>query len=97
MVTEADLTSFIANSGRQWRTGKSGMLQSMELQIVGHNLATEQQQQQHSQSISVLPIQPHPLRTVSRWRRTLIALTRTFLVVQWLRNPCQHRVYAFYL
>ena len=32
-----------ANSRRWWRTGKPGMLQSMESQSVGHNLATEQQ------------------------------------------------------
>ena len=32
-----------ANSGRQWRTGKPGMLQSMGSQRVGQNLATEQQ------------------------------------------------------
>ena len=32
-----------ANSGRQWRTGKPGVLQSMGWQRVGHNLATEQQ------------------------------------------------------
>jgi len=32
-----------ANSGRQWRTGKPGLLQSMGLQCVGHNLAIEQQ------------------------------------------------------
>ena len=31
-----------ANSGRQWRTGKPGMLQTMGLQRVGHDLATEQ-------------------------------------------------------
>ena len=29
---------FSANSGRQWRTGKFGMLQFMGLQRVGHNL-----------------------------------------------------------
>ena len=34
-----------ANSGRQWRTGKPGMLQFMGLQRVGHDLVTEQQQQ----------------------------------------------------
>ena len=34
-----------ANSGKQWRTGKPGMLQSMGSQKVRHNLATEQQQQ----------------------------------------------------
>ena len=32
-----------ANSGRQWRTGKPGVLQSMGSQRVGHDLATEQQ------------------------------------------------------
>ena len=30
-----------ANSGRQWRTGKPGLLQSIGLQRVGHNWATE--------------------------------------------------------
>ena len=34
-----------ANSGRQWRTGKSGVLQSMGSQRVGHNSVSEQQQQ----------------------------------------------------
>ena len=33
-----------ANSGRQERTGKPGMLQSTGSKIVGHDLATEQQQ-----------------------------------------------------
>ena len=33
----------LSNSGRQWKTGKPGMLQSMGLQRVRHNLATEQQ------------------------------------------------------
>ena len=32
-----------ANSSRWWRTGKHGMLYSTGSQIVGHNLATEQQ------------------------------------------------------
>ena len=32
------------NSGKWWRTGKLGVLQSMGLQKVGHNLATQQQQ-----------------------------------------------------
>ena len=30
-----------ASSGRWWRTGKPGVLQSMGLQTVGHNFATE--------------------------------------------------------
>ena len=32
-----------ANSGKQWRTGKPGILQFMGLQRVGYNLVTEQQ------------------------------------------------------
>ena len=35
-----------ANSGRQWRTGKPGVLHFMGSQRVGHDLPTEQQQQQ---------------------------------------------------
>ena len=38
-----------ANSGRWWRTGKPSVLQAVELQRVGHNWATEQQQMQSSQ------------------------------------------------
>ena len=47
-----DSTWIWANSGRWWRTGKPGMLQSMGSQRLGYNLAnwvclaTEQQQQQ---------------------------------------------------
>ena len=37
-----------ANSGRQWRTGKPGGLQSVMLQRVGHDLVTQQQQQNPS-------------------------------------------------
>ena len=44
-----------ANSGRQWRTGKPGMLQFMGLQRVGHNLVTEQQYFK-SQSQVLLPV-----------------------------------------
>ena len=39
-------TSNLTNSGRQYRTEELGRLQSMGLQRVGHNLITEQQQQQ---------------------------------------------------
>ena len=35
-----------ANSRKQWRTGEPGTLQSMGSQTIGHNFATEQQQQQ---------------------------------------------------
>ena len=35
-----------ASSGRWWRTGKPGVLQSIRSQRVGHNWATEQQQKE---------------------------------------------------
>ena len=38
-----DWTWIWANSRRWWRTGKPGVLQSMGLQRVGHNLVTAQQ------------------------------------------------------
>ena len=43
MVSSTQWTWVWANSGRQWKTGKPGMLQSMGLQRVGHDLETEQQ------------------------------------------------------
>ena len=41
-------------SGRWWRTGKSGVLQSMELQNVRHNLATEQQSPHTPHTVSLI-------------------------------------------
>ena len=44
--SEASLTQWTwvwANSGRQWRTGKSCVLQLMGLQRIRHDLVTEQQ------------------------------------------------------
>ena len=37
--------------GRQWRTGKPGVLHSMGLQRVGHDWATKQQQKEFKKSI----------------------------------------------
>ena len=54
MASPSQWTWVWANSGRQWRTGKSGMMQSMGLQRVRHNLATEQQQQNDFQSPSTV-------------------------------------------
>ena len=42
MASPTQRTWTWANSGRWWGTGKPGMLQSMGLQRVRHNLATEQ-------------------------------------------------------
>ena len=47
-----------ANSGRWWRTGKPGVLQSTGLQIVRHDWVTEQQQQFYSWLRSYC-LQPH--------------------------------------
>ena len=44
MASLTQWTWIWANSGRQWRTEESGMLQSMGLQRVGQDLAIEQQQ-----------------------------------------------------
>ena len=43
MASLTQWTRVWANSRRWWRTGKPGVLQSMESQRVRHNLATEQQ------------------------------------------------------
>ena len=45
MATPIQWTWIWENSGRWWGTGKPGMLQSMELQRVRHDLVTEQQKQ----------------------------------------------------
>ena len=44
MASPTQWTWVCANSGRWWRTGKPGVLQSLGSQRVGHNWATEQQQ-----------------------------------------------------
>ena len=46
MASPSQGTWVWANSGRQWRTVKTGVLQSMGSQRVGHDWAAEQQQQQ---------------------------------------------------
>ena len=43
MASFSQWTWVWANSGRYWRAGKPGVLQSLELLRVGHNLASEQQ------------------------------------------------------
>jgi len=44
IASQTQWTWVWANSGRQWRTEKPGVLQSTGLQRVRHDLATEQQQ-----------------------------------------------------
>ena len=57
-----------ANSRKQWRTEKPGVLQSMESQRVGHNLATEQ----HFSSVPSLRhagMTSTPDKTTGNWRK----------------------------
>ena len=44
MASPTQCTWVWAGSGREWRTGKPGILQSLGSQRVGHDLGTEQQQ-----------------------------------------------------
>ena len=44
MASPTQWTWVWANSGREWRTGKPGLLQSIVSQRVGHDWVTEQQQ-----------------------------------------------------
>ena len=44
MVSPTPWTQVWTSSGRRWRTAKTGVLQSMGSQRVGHDWATEQQQ-----------------------------------------------------
>ena len=48
MASTTQWTWVWANSGRWWRTGKPGVLQSMGLQRVGHNWVPKQQQNSYS-------------------------------------------------
>ena len=52
MASPTQWTWVWANSGRWWRTGKFRMLQSMGLQRIIHDWATEQKQQQSKILIS---------------------------------------------
>ena len=47
MASPTQWTWVWANSRRYWRTGKSGVLQSIGSQWIGHDLAIEQQQHIH--------------------------------------------------
>ena len=48
MASPTQWTWVLASSGRWWRTGKPGVLQSMGSQRVGHNWVTEQHQLPHT-------------------------------------------------
>ena len=63
-----------ASSGRWWRTGKLGVLQSMGSQRVQHDWVTEQQQQFHIQWVLV----------VCRFLRSWSISSKLFSVLFWI-------------
>ena len=86
----ASLTQWAWNwttSGRWWRTGKLGMLQSVGLQRVGHGWTTGQQQQQPA--LSLAPYYKHlnsPSKSVYLESFTLLT-TRASYFKDWI-FPC---------
>ena len=56
-----------ANSGRLWGTGEPGVLQSMGLQRVGHDLATEQQQQRILKSYRICSLTAVTFMRADTW------------------------------
>ena len=56
MASLTQWTLVWANSGKQWRTGKPGLLQSRGSQRIGHNLAIEQQQVKKSLLLALLAL-----------------------------------------
>ena len=54
MASPNQCTRVWANSGRGWRTGKPGVLQSMRLKRIRHDLAIEQQQHAKRTTIILL-------------------------------------------
>ena len=51
MASPTQQTRVWENSGRQWRTGKPGVLQSLALQSIRPSLATEQQKALHIHTV----------------------------------------------
>ena len=83
MASPTQWTRVWASSGRWWRTVKPGVLQSMGLQRVGHDWATEQQQivamQYYMLLIQVNNIAVHNFKGYT-----------SFIVIikHWLYSPC---------
>ena len=64
-----------ANSERQWRTGKPGVLQSLGSQRVRHNLATEQQFQFKIHVIEVIELPSVPFWEIAAFLKGLNILS----------------------
>ena len=66
-ITDA-MNMNLANSRRWWRTGKPGVLQSMGSQRVGHDWATEWQQQQRKQLKWISDAGRNMMHSETGWR-----------------------------
>ena len=83
MASPTQWTWVWANSGRQWRTGKPGMLQFTGSQSVGHHLATEVMSFREEHHRGELPFSTqHIKRTGSQLNLPLKRLT----VTTWIRK-----------
>ena len=57
MASVTQWTWVWTDSGRRWKTGKPGMLQSMESQRIGYDWVTEQQQQHKKLTYVILEVE----------------------------------------
>jgi len=78
-----------ANSGRWWRTGKPGMLQSMGSQRVKHDLATEQQ------SITYIVYTSCPCLHMACWLLTICELNKLSSCLQTHLNVLSSIFWSF--
>ena len=84
------------NSGSWWWTGKPGLLQSMGLQRVGHNWATDLNWTKHMQKILENSIyiqeqdkilkQPHTLKTLLDLKFWFLSKTLSSVCMKWSEN-----------
>ena len=86
MASSTQWTWVWASSGRQWRTGKPGVLQSMGSRRVRHNWGTEKQQSSRRLKLSVQ----------SWWCYIIVKITTTIFIIvastYWALSACQGHV-----
>ena len=70
-----------ANSGREWRTGKPGMLQSMGSQRVRHDWANEPQQHWETMTLNLIPLHEHRVETAPAWHKEPAILQSLLLTI----------------
>ena len=67
MASVTQWTWVWTDSGRWWKTGKPGMLQSMESQRVGYDWVTEQQQKHKKLTYVILEVEKSSRSTLLAW------------------------------